>query len=82
MWLPACSCVAESSSQRQTAVTNIVGDCGAMALPQTGSAFLQHNYRTVRLRYLSSYYNYNYQYYYYYYYKMHKGRGTYDTTFC
>lgn len=46
MWLPACRCVAESSSQRQTAVTSIVGGCGAMALPQTGSSFLQHNYKT------------------------------------
>jgi hypothetical protein len=43
--LPARSCVAESSSQRQTAVTNIVGGCGAIVLPQTGSAFLQHNYK-------------------------------------
>lgn len=45
-WLPACRCVAESSSQRQTAVTSNVGGCGAMALPQTGSSFLQHNYKT------------------------------------
>jgi len=43
IWLPACSCVAESSSQRQTAVTHIVGACGAMVLPHTGSAFLKHN---------------------------------------
>jgi hypothetical protein len=41
IWLPACSCVAESSSQRQTAVTHIVGGCGAMVLPHTGSAFLK-----------------------------------------
>jgi len=43
LWLPACSCVAESSSQRQTAVTQTVGGCGTMVLPHTGSAFLKHN---------------------------------------
>jgi hypothetical protein len=27
-------------------VTSIVGGCGAMVRPQTGSSFLQHNYKT------------------------------------
>jgi hypothetical protein len=41
MQLPACSCVAESISQMQTAETNTAGGCGTMAPPQTGRAFLQ-----------------------------------------
>jgi hypothetical protein len=54
MWLPACSRVAESSSQMQTAETTIAGGCGAMALPQTGGAFLQtqtQNSQTIKSEY-------------------------------